>query len=255
MIEAQSMKRILTSLFLITFIVVTIVANEVFESEKCHFSFIIPEGCLVSEEVSNDKNVNYWVYRKYDNQLVANVSYTNHYEKDRALDYKLMRNIIRKNDTCEIVEEKPFYDLLRQDFTYLRTYPDGRKDYIKTLIKVSSYITITCPYPLSQESQTLVDGFDNQPSFRGNLRRAQQNAGSIIICVYLTLLCILGYKSRGDKNSWLYFLLSTMLIAIAIFCLWQNKAVMAFIIGISLIIWGFFFSHNKTLMWIIDSIF
>ena len=254
MIEEQSMKRILTSLFIVAFFVGTTASNEIFQSDKCHFSFIIPEGCQVSEEVSNDKNY-YWVYRTYDKQLVAYVSYTNHYEEGKALDYKLMRNIIRKNDTCTIVEEKPFYDLLRQDFAYLRTYPDGSKDYIRTLIKVSSYITITCPYPLSQESQKLVTGFDNQPSFRGNLRRAQQNAGSITICIFLTLLCFLGYNSRGNRNSWLYILLSSLLIAIAVFCLWQDKVVMAFIIGLSIIIWSFFFSHNKTLMWLIESIF
>lgn len=249
------MKRFITSIISLVYFVGSMLANDIFRSEKYHFSFAIPEGCQISEDIANDKEAGYWVFQKADKQMVAYISYNNQYEEGRALDYRKMRNIIRKNDTCEIIEEEPFYNLLRQDFAYLRTYPNGSRSYIKTFIKVSSYITITCPYPLSPESQELIAGFNNEPSFRGNLRRVQQNAGSIIICIYLTLLCVFGYKSRGEKRSWLYILFSILLIAITTLCLWQDKIVMAFIIGVSLLIWTFFISHNKTLMWIVNSIF
>lgn len=249
------MKRILLLIICIAMLIGSMCADEIFRNEQYHFSFTVPEGCCVYENIAADKEAAYYVYRSSDRQLMAYIYYHNDYQKDKAQDYKKMRDIIRKNDTCTLIEERPFYDLLRQQFAYLRTYPDGSRSYIKTLIKVSSYITITCLYPLVNESRQVLETFDNEPSFRGNLRRVLQNAGSISICIYLTLLCLFGYNSRGNKGNWIYILLSILLLVIAVCCLWQDKIVMAFILAISLIIWAFFASHNKALMWLIDSIF
>ena len=170
-------------------------------------------------------------------------------------DYRKMRkNLLKNNDSITIINEQPFYNLLRQDIQY--TCPSkGSEIYSKVLLKASSYIRITCFYPLSEEAQQLLDTFDNQTTFRGNLARVKQNAGGIVMCIYLSLLCFVGYRARNKELRWLYILISLILFALPVLCIWQDTQVMLFVLAIVLCMWLFFFSHNKFLIWLINSIF
>lgn len=231
-------------------------SEQVYQNDTCRFSFVVPDNCEVIEELSDENSADINVFDTKNRTYVANIYYRNTFEKGKILDYRKMRkSILENNDSITLINEKPFYDLLRQDLQYISVLEDGRKIYSKVLIKASSYIRISCYYPLSQEAQQIVDSFDNKTTFRGNLARVKQNAGSILMCIYLSLLCFVGYRARNKELRWLYVLASIILLALPVLCIWNNVQVMLFVVAISLCIWLFFFSHNKLLMWLIDSIF
>lgn len=249
------MKRTLLLISLLCAALSTVQAEQMYKNDKYHFAFTVPDNCQVIEDKAEDKSAAYFVYNNITRATEAYISYQNTYEKDKVQDYrKLRKNVLANNDSVTIIDEKPFYDLLRQDLQY--TYDaDGERIYTKVMIKASSYIRITCYYPLSDEAQTVIDSFDNQTTFRGDLIRVKQNTGSIMMCIYLSLLCFVGYRARNKEKQWLYILVSIILLILPIIGIWANTSVMLFVLGVSLCIWLFFFSHNKILMWLIDSIF
>lgn len=248
-------KRIFLLAMYLCAVCITVQSEQVYQNNKYHFSFTVPDNCQVIEKESDNEYASFTVYKIKDCSFVASISYLNTYEKDKILDYRKMRKkILEDNDSVTFINEKPFYNLLRQDLQY--TYVSkGDEIYSKFLLKASSLIQIVCYYPLSEEAQLIVDSFDNQTTFRGNLARVKQNAGSIMLCIYLSLLCFVGYRVRNKELRWLYILVSILLLALPVVCIWNDVHVMLFVLGVSLCIWLFFFSHNKLLMWLIDSIF
>ena len=225
--------------------------------EQHEFSFRLPDNCIAMEDSVAADFKDCYVYDSVSHKIIAYVRYQGvKTEKGKSLNYKMMRKAVLQSDsTTQIVYEPPFYDLLRQELAYTYTGSKGDTVYEVLKLKANSYITIRSFWPPSEQAQTVISSFDNHTTFRGNLVRMRQNAGGIVMTIFLSLLAFAGYRARNEHLRWLYILITVLLFALAVLCLWQDFAVMGFVLGLSLLIWCFFFSHNKVLMWIIDSIF
>ncbi len=249
------MRRFL--LFLSFFATLLCFAEETYTNDTCRFTFVLPDSChVIPYKASN----NYSSFLVFNSDALTSVAYIMHYDvyqKGKAISYrKMKKSLLETDSTAIIINERPFYDLLRHEITCLSTLGENNDTvYEQFVFKASSYDVIRCPYPLSNDSKRVLETFDNKLTFKGKLSHLRQNAGTLLMTIYLTLLCFVGYNARGKEKRWLYIVASVLLLVLPIICLWQDMYVLAFVEGVSLLLWGLFFSHNKYLIWIIKAIF
>lgn len=246
------MKR-LTFVMLFTLALWAQTRAEIYKNEYCKLSFDVPEGCYLFEFSPASDSASFLIVNLKDDSDVAKINFERIHDKDKVMSYKKLYKSLKGEDNCIILHKSPWYDMLRND---VEGYYDGEKKlYFHYWVKAKSVVALYSPYPLSVEAEHVITSLDNHPTFRGKLSLMRQNAGSILMSVFLTLVAFLGYRSRGNEYSILYILGSIVLMALGALFLWQDMAVMCFVLGILIVVWSFFFSHNKWLMWIIDSIF
>ena len=226
---------------------------KLYHNESCKLSFDVPEGCRLFEFNSTTDSASFVIKNQKNNADIIQINFERIHNEDKVLSYKKLHKNLKHEENCMILHERPWYDMLRSEVDGY--YDEEKKLYFHYWLKAKSMVTLWAPYPLSENAEQVITSLDNHSTFRGKLSLMRQNAGPIIMCIILSFICFFGFRSRGDKYSLWYILGSIVLMALCALFLWQDKAVMCFVLGILALIWLFFFSHNKWLIWIIDSIF
>ena len=224
-----------------------------YHNESCKLSFDVPEGCQIFEFNTASDSASFVIKNQKNSADIIQINFERIRDKNKVMSCKMLHKNLKHEENCIILHERPWYDMLRNEVDGY--YDEEKKLYFHYWLKAKSMVTLWAPYPLSENAEQVITSLDNHSTFRGKLSLMRQNAGSILMTIILSLTCFFGFCSRGNEHSFLYILGSIVLMAICALFLWQDIAVMCFVLGILVLIWLFFFSHNKWLIWIIDSIF
>lgn len=242
-------KKILV--FVLCFLTSALSRAEIYTNKDYNFSLDIPQGFTI-EKIREDKEVGnafFAVMKGNEKDAVITIMPVR-----QAGTYKASYNDFRKYLLSHgniILEEHPFYDLVRQDIAFV----SNGNTYEKTYMKANSYIMVDANFPLSPDAKYLISTFDNHRTWRGDWWRFNSNCHWLIRFLFFSLIVLFGMLSRGRKYSWVFVCLSALMFAIEFVCLWQSKTVLAIVFSVTFIVWLIMLSQNKKLMWLTDSIF
>ena len=242
-----SMKKIIVFVFCL--FATTLLKAEIYTNDDYNFSVDIPQ-CMSIEKIREDKKVGSALFAVMkDNEAVITIMSI----RQEGM-YKVSYNEYRKFLISQgniILEEKPFYDLVRYEIAYV----SSDNYYEKTFMKANSYITIGADFPLSLDAKQLISTFDNHRTWRSDWWRFHSNCPWYVRFLFFTLIVLFGLLSRGRKYSWVFVCLSVLMFAAEFVCLWHSKAVLAIVFSVTFVVWLVMLSQNKKLMWLVDSIF
>ena len=213
----------------------------------------MPNKCHI-EQLGEEEGRALFVIFNEDTEVIAYIYRELNKEKGMYYDYNSILKNKKKDMDVEIINPEPLFNLLRQTIE-LTTTIDGKQIYEKIMIKANSCIVLHTNYPLSDEAKQVNKTFNNQPTFKGNLIRLKQNAGGVLLTIYLSLLAFCASLSQKGKWRWIGRAASLLLFILLFVCLYTNIEILLFCLFLCSIIWIVFFYQNDKLIWFIESIF